>query len=224
MDWKKEIEQGRKFFSEKDFPKALKCFETAVRECPVSAKNDLEFSLFFLGVTLKRLGKTDSALKCWHMGKNVKKDGRSIKMIRKNSNCYGMSRSERVDQDKRAFISIQLERYLKSKKVKRFCSTAERDVIVDIITSYWSEWLLAGKIYHLSVDEKVRFFKRQKIVFPVSDLNSLMEATEETIVYMNFQSGERQSMDEFCPCGSGELYSQCCGRIKAPEELKSEDF
>lgn len=224
MDWKKEIERGRQFFSEKDFHNALKCFETAVRHCPVTAEKDLEFSLFFLGVTLKRLGETESALKCWHIGKNVNKDGRSIKMIRKNSDCYGMSIVDNADKDKFAFISIQLERYLNSKKVKRFCSTAEHDVIVDIISSYWSECLIAGEISHLSVDEKIQFFKRQKIVFPVSDLNSLMESPKETIVYWDFQSGKRQSMEEYCSCGSGELFSQCCGRIKNPDELGFEKF
>lgn len=226
MHWKKELKKGKQFLAEKDLPKALKCFESAVTNCPVSAPNGLEKSLYFLGITLKKLGRSESALRCWHIGRKLKSNGLSIKMIRRHSNRYGMpfKACSQEDEDKEAFVGIQLERYLNAKKNHRFCTDAERDVIVDIILSYWSDLLIEGEMDHLSIDEKLFFFRNQRIVFPVADITYLDKAHNDALVYTDFQKGKAQSMDDLCPCGSGNIFSQCCGRIKTIEELGSGDF
>jgi len=226
MCWKKELKKGKQFLAEEDLAKALKCFETAVSNCPVSASAGLEKSLFFLGTTLEKLGRHESALKCWHMGAQLAEEGSSRDMIAENSNSYGMyarDYSER-EEDRKAFVGLQLERYFHTKKVKRFCSDAEKDVIIDIILSYWSDMLLEGKIYQLSIDEKVRFFREQPVVFPVADIESLKEYTSGNIVYMDFQKKRTPSMNDLCTCGSGLLFGQCCGRIKFPVECESGEF
>ncbi|RQW05912.1 MAG: hypothetical protein EH225_03990 [Calditrichaeota bacterium] len=222
MYWKKELKKGKQFLADKELIKALKCFESAVNNCPVTSAAGLEKSLFFLGITLKRLGRTESALRCWHMGKHLISESKSRRMIREHSNRYGMyvqTESEQ-DEDKIAFISLQLERYFKTKKAQRFCSEAERDVILDILQTYWSEMLSDGEIHHFSLDEKIRFFREQPVVFPVADIDSLRNPSNE-IIYTDFEKGTRQSMTDLCPCGSGMLFSQCCGRIISPIELES---
>lgn len=223
MYWKLEFKKGKYFLSQKKFHKALKCFESAVTDCPISSKSGLGDSLFYLGLTLKRLGKVDSAMRCWRIAHRVDNNEQSIDMISRNSNSYGMSANKCKNQeDKAAFLGIQLEKYLKMKKVKRFCSDAEKDVVNDIIISYWQNLRREGQFSQLSLEGKLRFFRNQKIIFPVSDVSYF--ENDSQIIFANFTEGRALSMDDICPCGSGILFNQCCGRIKSSEELEFEDF
>jgi len=226
MYWKKELKKGKQFLAEQDLIKALKCFETAVSNCPVSASAGLEKSLFFLGMTLEKLGRTESALKCWHMGSLIIEESSSREKIAETTNRYGMysSRQSEREEDRKAFLGVQLERYFQTKKVKRFCSEAEKDVIIDIILSYWSDMLQDGQFYQLTIDEKVRFFKEQRVVFPVADVESLQQDTSGNVLYMDFKKKNTLSMNDMCSCGSGMLFGQCCGRIKFPIECESGEF
>lgn len=221
MHWKKELKKGQVFLAQKELHHALKCFESAVNNCPVSSQKGLEKSLYFLGLTLKKLGKIDSALKCWHMGKGIQKNSKTLKMIESHSNQYGMLKSNHCSQyeDKEAFIGLQLQKYLNTKKNKRFCTDAEKDVIIEIILSYWSDMLKEGNFDHLSIEEKVQFFKRQLIIFPVSDLKTLENGQNDTVLVANFKSGKKQTMDDECSCGSGIPYIKCCGRILSREDI-----
>lgn len=213
MHWQKEFKKGQKFLEDQDLQKALKCFETAVSNCPVSAGKSLEKTLYFLGLTLEKLGRYESALRCWYMGKKINSEGSSLRMIVKYSNSYGLVNSEKNgEDDRKAFISLQLERYLLTKRNRRFCSVAERDVIMDIINSYWSEMQISGEIDQMTTDEKLSYFRSRQVIFPVADINSVRYASRNDV--LNFQS-----MDEPCSCGSGLLYGQCCGRIRSAEEL-----
>ncbi|MBB6478779.1 SEC-C metal-binding domain-containing protein [Spirochaeta isovalerica] len=226
MYWKKELKRGKQFLADKELVKAMRCFESAVDNCPVTSSAGLEKSLFFLGITLKKLGRTDSAMRCWHLGRKIRNEGRSRQMISIHSNRYGMYRNGDSDQveDEKAFFGLQLERYFKTKKAKRFCSEAERDVILDIIGAYWSELQADGNFHQLSIDEKIRFFRNQPVIFPVADISSLNNDSSGEIIYTDFKKGELQSMDDLCSCGSGMLFSQCCGRIKSSVELDSGKF
>ncbi len=219
MQWKKELRKGQIYLSNQDLHKALKCFEAAVTNCPVSLQNDLDKSLFYLGITFSKLGRKESALRCWHIARKLKKNGLSKKMIERHSNLYGMAESQNPsEEDKAAFFGIQIEKYLKKKQVKRFCSDAEKDVVNEIITDYWSKILSKGILDQLSLDRKLSFFRNQVLIFPFSNISSFYEQT--IVLFTDFQSGERISMSDKCSCGSGYLFSQCCGRIKTIEELE----
>jgi tetratricopeptide (TPR) repeat protein len=223
MHWKLQLNKGRIFLSQKKLQKALKCFESAVTDCPVTSKTGLEKSLFFLGLTLKKLGRIDSALRCWQIGGKLESDGLSAHMMEKYSNCYGMSVNEcNIREDEAAFLGIQLEKYLKMKKVKRFCSDAEKDVIKDIIINYWQNLLSEGVFTQFPVDDKLKFFRDQIIIFPFSDISYL--ENESYILFADFQEGKPLSMNDLCSCGSGIRFSHCCGRIKTAEELEIGDF
>ena len=219
MYWKKEIKNGLTYLSKHELRRALKCFEAAVTDCPVSSKAGLDKSLFYLGVTFSKLGRDESALRCWHIAGKLFKDGLSKKMIQRHSNLYGMAVNKSTsEEDRMAFSGIQIEKYLKKKKVNRFCSDAEKDVVYDIINDYWSEILSSGLINHLSLESKIIFFRNQILIFPFSSFSSFED--NSMIIFTNFQSGQRLSMTDLCSCGSGLLFSQCCGRIKTIEELE----
>lgn len=223
MYWKKEIKKGQVLLSKRKFRKALKCFETAVSDCPVSSNKDLDESLFYLGVTLKKLGRDDSALRCWHIGNKLNKDGLSNEMIEQHCNSYGMSLNTcSLEDDKAAFTGIQLEKYLKMKKVGKFCSAAEKDVVKEIISSYWSDSISHEKINRLSLDNKIKFFRNQIVIFPFSHISYF--ENDSVVLYGDFQSGRELSMNDSCPCGSGMAFSKCCGRIKSEEELEFGDI
>ena len=223
MYWKRELKKGQGFLTKKDFHKALKCFEAAVTDCPVSSTEGLEKSLYYLGVTLKKLGRIESAMRCWHIARKLKADGLSIGMIQKYSNRYGMVNIKCViEEDKAAFTGIQLEKYLNMKKVNRFCSDAEKDVVKDIIDNYWLELYSSGEINQLSVENKLKFFRDQILIFPFSDISYFNN--DSVIIFTDFQSGKSLSMSDLCTCGSGMKFSQCCGRIKSIEELEIGKF
>lgn len=223
MHWKLQFNKGKLFLSQKKLHKALKCFESAVTECPVSSKMGLGNSLFYLGLTLKRLGRIDSALRCWRLAHKLDDEGQSLDMIKKHSNSYGMSKhTSNIQDDKAAFLGIQLEKYLKMKKVKRFCSDAEKDVVQDIITNYWQNMLIEGQFSQLAVESKLRFFKNQMLIFPLADLSYFNNDTQ--VIFADFAGGKVLLMDDLCSCGSGIAFSQCCGRIKSSEELEIGEF
>lgn len=223
MHWKKQFKKGKLFLTQKKLRKALKCFELAVTDCPVTSVKGLEKSLYYLGLTLKRLGYTDFALRCWQIAEKLNGNGLSEEMIRKSSNTYGMSVCSCEEKDDAAaFLGIHLEKYLSMKKVRRFCSDAERDVIKDIIDSYWQDLQTEGKFAQLTIDRKLQFFRNQIIIFPVADISSFEKNTR--LLFADFNEGKVLSMDDLCPCGSGIPINQCCGRIKSAKEIEFGEF
>jgi len=223
MHWKIQFNKGRIFLSQKKLHKALKCFESAVTDCPVSSNKGLGKSLFFLGLTLKKLGHIDSALRCWQIAGKLKISDPSMKMAEKHSNSYGMSQNDcNISEDKAAFLGIQIEKYLKKKKVKRFCSDAEKDVIKDLILNHWQNMLSEGDFTQFSVERKIKIFKEQIIIFPFADISYI--ESDSHVLFADFQEGKSISMNDLCSCGSGIRFNQCCGRIKTAEELEIGDF
>lgn len=69
------------------------------------------------------------------------------------------------EEDRRIFVSLQIERYLKRKPRSRFCSRAERDAVEDIIALYW-ERLKTRNLSGIGREEKTRLFMGFAIVFP----------------------------------------------------------
>jgi uncharacterized protein YchJ len=223
MYWKKELKKGQHLLTEQKIHKAMKCFETAVTECPVTSAKGLDKSLFYLGLSLIKLGRKKSALRCWHIGRTIQNNGLSRDMIEKHSNPYGMPLNQSdIDDDREAFFVIQIKKYLKMKKVNRFCSEAEKDGVKDIIETSWENMLVDIEIGQFSTDEKIKYFREQIIIFPFSDISYLQN--DSVVLYADFQTGDLISMNAICSCGSGLPFNLCCGRIKSPEDLEFEDF
>jgi len=193
MHWNKQLKKGLSFLTQSDLHKALKCFETSVTDCPVTDIKGLDKSLFFLGITLSKLGREESALKCWNIAKETKYNGLSAKMLKRHSSLKKLlSNQYNVEKDKTIFFKIQVKKYLKKKKVCRFCSDAEKDVICDIINEYWLEILSCGNLNHLSLEKKMIFFKNQMLIFPFSNLSSFY-GDNNIIKFTDFDKNEQDS-------------------------------
>jgi tetratricopeptide (TPR) repeat protein len=206
MCWRNQLRKGKKLLSKQELQKALKCFETDVTKCPVRSQDGLEESLYYLGLTLKKLGKDDSALRCWLLGKKVNKNGISNKMIKIES---------LFENHKKLFIQIQVQKYLKAKKTHCFCSDAEKDVVNEIIINYWQDLESPSEIEQLSNNDKLKFFKEQLVIFPHSTTS---------MIFTDSQSGSGVETPERCTCGSGYPSTQCCGSTNLSEESGIGDF
>ncbi|MDC7232583.1 MAG: SEC-C domain-containing protein [Spirochaetales bacterium] len=129
-------------------------------------------------------------------------------------NEYGMTSSfSESDADFNAFLSVQLERYLKRKTVKRFCSDVERDVIVQIISDSWVEFLKNRELGQMDTDQKISSYYAFTLVFPY------FVAEEESLISVDFRSNSVLKGEDLCSCGSGVPFRQCCGGIKSLGDL-----
>ena len=112
----------------------------------------------------------------------------------------------RNDKDRSTFYSVQIERYLKRKTVHKFCSSAEKDVISQIISDAWD---------HCSDEMKKKSGKSEKILFCYSCVLVFpyFVAEEETIIPVDFKRKKVINYLTDCTCGSGLPYFDCCGRV-----------
>jgi uncharacterized protein YchJ len=134
-------------------------------------------------------------------------------------NEYGMDALKSSSEDDyQAFLSIQLERYLKRKTQKRFCSEAEKDVITQIISDCWTEFSKNRNLGQMDTEHKIRSFYAFTLVFPY------FVAEEETIISFDFRNKRSMKGDDECFCGSTVPYRQCCGGIKKLKDLLKGSF
>ena len=130
------------------------------------------------------------------------------------NNVYGMIAQQSVsDDDYQAYVSIQLERYLKRKTQKRFCSEVEKDVILQIISDSWVEFSSDRNLGQMDTEEKIRAFYGFTLVFPY------FVAEEESVISFDFRNKRSLEGDIECYCGSQIPYRQCCGGIKNLKDL-----
>ncbi|OQY34688.1 MAG: hypothetical protein B6241_03880 [Spirochaetaceae bacterium 4572_59] len=88
---------------------------------------------------------------------------------------------KREENDRRIFFAIQIDRYLKRKIQKRFCSEAEKDVIEDIISDYW-EYIKDDLRFDSDDESKNEIYYACIIVFPY------FVAEEDNIIPVDFAS------------------------------------
>ena len=134
-----------------------------------------------------------------------------------NRNQYGMKKqSLPLDDDRQAFTAVQLERYLKRKRTRRFNSQVERDVILDIISEHWKDMSVAPELSQMDTEGKIRAFYHITVVFPY------FVAEEESVITVDFRKKGRINGHESCFCGSGLPMRQCCGAISSVEDFLSD--
>ncbi len=116
----------------------------------------------------------------------------------------------RKDRDKRTFYSVQIERYLKRKTQHRFCSPAEKDVIIQIIDDAWDH--CCKEIHNISdYSEKVLYCYSCVVIFPY------FVAEEESIIPVDFKNKRAVDLNKECVCGSGKPFFECCGTLPDQE-------
>ncbi|WP_319562365.1 SEC-C metal-binding domain-containing protein [Marispirochaeta sp.] len=195
---------------------ALEYFRKALRSCPVDDRRELIKTLFYTGIVLKKVGLPSSALKTWLTARSLDKRSYAGKMVERYINDYGMLRQMTSELDDwNAFYSVQLKKYLESKRSRKIGSQGEKDMIWDLIFEYWQGIVRSDVLRGKSNSEKLALFTDVEIIFPYF---SPPEEKHE-IIHVDFFSRSRISADDPCPCRSGLTYRQCCGRIKCDEEL-----
>jgi hypothetical protein len=202
--------------------KALTRFAKAAQDCPACRARELANAFFYMGVTLKKLGYCNSAIRFWISSYRLHKNKFAGRMIKRFANGYGFTREENHElDDKKAFFSIQLSRYLAKKHNGKFSTQAETDMIIDLLEDTWKRIRDHGALNGKSIEEKRRYFKEVKVVFPFLLFTKTLG---DAIIKVNFKNGMKVRQNDRCLCGSGLPHCICCGRTPSVEEIKTGIF
>lgn len=216
-DWNRAFKTGVLYLTKHQPQYAIKHFKQALRFCPVYNKRDLNTILYYLGISLKKLGLPGSAVKSWGTGKKVYRHGLASLMYHRFINGYGMVKQATSELDDwNAYYSIQLQRYLNSKRSRKFGSEGEKDMIWDLIYDHWVRLLQSERLEGLGPCKKIELFRQETIVFPYFNVPDFQKKAE---ILVDFHKKSKIDPNAPCPCHSGLSYIQCCGRTKSEEEL-----
>jgi len=203
---------GRAFMALKrrDSAAAVEILRGFVHDCPVQDSSALSGAMYWLGLCLLRDRCRGPALRSLASAQRLMKRGFARSTYLRLSNGYGMPRLGSVQEDDRAaFYSIQLSRYLERRAKRSFCSECERDVVFTLIGDSWQALWQSRALDGKAEAQKLAIFKLVKIVFPMrAPDRSFFSAT----VHVDFTNGTECSPIGLCPCGSGLAYQRCCGR------------
>lgn len=164
--------------------------------------------LYWLSVSLHKLGRMELSLKALASAQKLAPRGLARKAYCRASNGYGMSRSACAEHDDyRAFFAVHAERYLRTVAGNAFSSREEQEAVMTIIAQAWlrvKDGLLAGAA---TCEDKLAAFRSVRLAFPVLVAGGCARITAAD--FGSVPGGFR------CPCGSGLPQSRCCGRVQA---------
>jgi hypothetical protein len=205
--------------SSHDSPEAARELQQALADCPADHAADLRRICWFLGIALLRLGHPQAALRSLISCQRLRKRGPARRMIQRLANDYGMARQPRsMMDDRQAFLSVQLLRYLATRRKRAFSTPAERDMVSDLILDYWKSLERSGELASRSCREKMEIFQGMHIVFPTV---VLPQAGTAPSIPVDFRVHRRLGLQDSCFCGSGLPFSLCHGRTRGSEEILS---
>lgn len=212
---------GKRALAAHDPLAALRLLKEAVDECPASSPRALSERLYWLAITLRRLGKDGLAVKALASAQRLAPRGRARSMYERVANGYGMPKAAcREHDDYRAFCSIQLGRYLARVPERRFADQAEADAVLAVIADAWLRLARSRgeerPFASIGCDDKLQAFRAVRIDFPT--LRERPVLASASVIQVNFRAGKAVEPGDRCPCGSGLPYRRCCGRVKAPYE------
>ncbi len=216
--WNMYFDKGLVSLARHNPAQAIHFLQMAMEKCPASRSRELYRICLFLGVALRRMGFSQSAIKSWTSCQRLNKRGHTRKMLARLTNCYGMERQASEEEDDwRAFSSVQTARYLMGKNKRTFSTLAEKDMIGDLIRDHWLTLMKTGELRGKSSCEKLGFFRKVSIVFPGGGVQD--SRLDPQVIGVNFQTRKKVELGERCLCGSGLPFALCCGRTPANEEL-----
>lgn len=214
--WQGDFHRGIRYLSGHDPASAVLYLSRAVQNCPISRGGELTRSLYYLGIALRRVGYSNSAIRSWVASQKVRKRKHTRALLDRFCNGYGMAKQGcEVQDDWQAFYSIQLSRYLRGFKKRTLSKGSERSMIYDIIQEAWKELQRSGRLDGCSSEGKRDIFQNTKIEFPLFYFGRL----QDPVVRVNFDRGRKLRSGDPCPCGSGLQYCCCCGRNPGEDEL-----
>ncbi|MFZ3109636.1 MAG: hypothetical protein WA234_02945 [Rectinemataceae bacterium] len=206
---------------------ALETLRMAVESIPPACPEELSRALYWLSVALLRLDKRDLAVKSLASAQKLRRRGFARSVYLRRINGYGMVRQPTVELDDfYAFMNIQLASYLSRKSRKRFDSFQEREAVFKLLLDAWKSIGEGTLLKGLESCEKLVIFRKIRPNFPRFDIGG-GQGTAGRVTRTGFGStvgfgGARQrdaKLSSRCVCGSGLLYTQCCGRVRGLKEL-----
>ena len=204
------IERGKRNLRRGRLDAALECFRSAVDTCPVKYRACLSDALYWLGLALQRKAKRDIAARSFASAQKLVRRGYAKKAFARLKNDYGMPRQKKsVDDDRIAFYSIQISRYLKQRSLTDFTGRIERDLVLSTLASAWMGMSGCPGFKSANCAQKLSSFKAMRISYPVAFPQGNVFAE---VVNVDFRNKRKILPSDFCPCGSGLTYGRCCGR------------
>jgi len=218
-----EFDRGLGCLSRHKPAEAARFLRKALDGCPAFRSKEIHLICLYLGVALRRVGCTQSAIRSWASCQRLNKHGHARKLLDHIANGYGMERqATKREDDWNAFAAAQISRYLLGKVKRRFSTAAERDMIIDLIRDHWRRLERTCSLDGFSVSEKYAMFRNEKIVFPI--VLARIPGGNEPVISVDFRSKRRVKPMDRCICGSGLPFMLCCGHTPASEELLSGSF
>jgi hypothetical protein len=212
-----EVKKGRKALKKHMPREAVLHFRRALDLCRPEEKICICRILYYLGISLQKLGMSGGALRSWSAAAKIKKKSLSAKMLKRYANEYGMPKQQSCDLDDfKAFYSVQLIKYLNSKQSRKIVTQAEGDMIKALITDNWNVVKRHISLRALNAQDKMALFAQIKIIFPfyMSD-----DIQEDNTVEVDFNRKQKMYPETKCRCGSGLPHKLCCGRIPGQDEI-----
>ncbi|MEM5948825.1 hypothetical protein WKV44_09765 [Spirochaetia bacterium 38H-sp] len=186
-----------------DKERALRIFKRYISICPAEDKR-LARVLKFTGNILWSLGLKKQSLRVWTLSCKIERQPYLALRIRYAA--HGSTDVSSFQSDRNLFFSIQQEKYLSSKTCKHYTSNAERDMIFELISEYWKDFLRTyPHVLSLRREEKIRLFYSVEIVFPFVAVDYM----QKTRAFVSFFDSASENIK--CSCGSGLPYRLCCG-------------
>lgn len=214
-----EYRRGKRALAAHDPTKAMRLLRLAVDACPASDRIELSRRLYWLSISLRRLGKDGLAIKALASAQRLAPRGRARDMYERVANAYGMPRAACAEHDDyRAFCSIQIRRYLEGVPDHRFENQQEIDAVLTMIADAWLRLGSSQVLAAASCDEKLKVFKSAGIAYPT--LRERHETRCGAVIHADFIRGKALQADDRCTCGSGLPYRMCCGRTRLPYEYE----
>jgi hypothetical protein len=218
--WRREVDLGLLALKRHRPRVALSHLDQALRGCPEARGAELARMLFYLGVTLRRLGLANPAVRSWIACQKVAKRGYGGKMLDRYANEYGMDRQGSSDEDDRlAFAAVHMGRYLRSRSGRQFQSQTEKRLVGALIHSHWEELLREHDLSRMTASAKCELFRSVTIELP-----AFVGVHDDRRIVVDFACGRRVFEEDRCSCGSGRPFGACCGRIQGTDGLVTGSF
>lgn len=216
------IERGKQNLRRGRIEAALECFRAAVDTCPVKDRACLSDALYWLGLALLRSSKRDIAARSFASAQKLIRHGHARTLYLRLTNEYGMPRQRKAEDDDRiAFYSIQISRYLKQRSRTSFTGRIERDLVLSTLANSWRGMSGCPGYRKASCALKLTSFTAMRISYPMA----LPQATPfNEGISVDFRRKRKIMPSDLCPCGSGLTYARCCGRTVGIAEASNGYF
>ncbi len=216
--WQIRFRRGQRLLARHQPKRSLTEFREALQICPVSERQDLRRIFLYLSIALRQLGLRGNALKSLLSAGKLQKRGRLSRKLRQRVNGYGMPvQDNRELDDWKAFLSIQMGKYLETKPNNRTGSRAEADMVRHLIMDYWKLLRATGQLRGRNEDEKRAIFNQIAVVFPFTDVPARLD---DPVIRVDFSRKNVARPSDPCACRSGLPFKLCCGRIPGEDELR----